>query len=162
MKLISHRGNVNGVLSNSENTFKYIEDAITMNYDVEIDVWYCNDLLFLGHDNPELEVGLDWLLKLHKNLFVHTKNIDAFNLLRQKSDKIKIFFHESERHVPIINSDLIWTHDLTDVRINSIIPLLSQKDLYMNLIDNMKVIPNGVCSDFIEVFMVQNTNRLQI
>jgi hypothetical protein len=39
MILISHRGNINGRIEGLENTPNYIQDAIKLGYDVEIDLW---------------------------------------------------------------------------------------------------------------------------
>ena len=51
MKLIAHRGNVNGPDPLTENTPEKIESAITAGYDVEIDIWYDEEgkLLSLIH-----------------------------------------------------------------------------------------------------------------
>ena len=40
MYLISHRGNVNGKNPDRENSPLYIKAALTLGYDVEVDVWY--------------------------------------------------------------------------------------------------------------------------
>ena len=42
MKLIAHRGNVNGPNPDKENHTDYINEAIILGYDVEIDVWFVN------------------------------------------------------------------------------------------------------------------------
>ena len=47
MKLISHRGNINGKQLDLENDPKYIENAIKQGYDVEVDIWY-TDGFYLG------------------------------------------------------------------------------------------------------------------
>ena len=51
MKLIAHKGNVNGPDSSKENTPAQIEWCIDNGYDVEIDVRYNseNDKFYLGH-----------------------------------------------------------------------------------------------------------------
>ena len=61
MRIISHRGNVRGRVPGRENAPSYIDCALGNGYDVEIDVWYKNDKLYLGHDAPEHEVDLDYL-----------------------------------------------------------------------------------------------------
>ena len=52
MILISHRGNINGKINELENNPDYINDALIIGYDVEIDIWVINNELFLGHDEP--------------------------------------------------------------------------------------------------------------
>ena len=39
MKLISNKGNINGVKPDMENTQVYIQEAINRGYDVKIDLW---------------------------------------------------------------------------------------------------------------------------
>ncbi len=65
MILISHRGNIDGVNIERENTISYIQEAINLGYDVEIDVWYKDDNLYLGHDYGSNYIILNWLLNPH-------------------------------------------------------------------------------------------------
>ena len=51
MVLISHRGNINGPILEMENKPDYIDKAINLGYEVEIDVWYENDKLWLEDDH---------------------------------------------------------------------------------------------------------------
>ena len=50
MKLISHRGNINGKHEGFENNPNYIDTAIEQGYDVEVDIWFISETFFLGHD----------------------------------------------------------------------------------------------------------------
>ena len=50
--LISHRGNIDGRNVEYENNPNYIEAAINLGYDVEIDVWFIDGKFMLGHDEP--------------------------------------------------------------------------------------------------------------
>ena len=61
MILISHRGNMNGIEKTKENTIEQINLALSKGYDVEVDVWYENGSLYLGHDKPEEKVDLEFL-----------------------------------------------------------------------------------------------------
>ena len=63
MKLISHRGNINGPNSLEENKPEYIDIAINEGYDVEIDIWYnvFDDSFYLGHDETQYIITLYWL-----------------------------------------------------------------------------------------------------
>ena len=73
MILISHRGNINGKNVEMENHPSYIDTALNLWYDVEIDVWYIDGVLFLGHDNPQYEVSLEWLEHRSPSLWIHCK-----------------------------------------------------------------------------------------
>ena len=60
MILISHRGNLSGPNPNRENSKEYILEALDKGYSVEIDVWLVKDKIYLGHDNPEYEINIDF------------------------------------------------------------------------------------------------------
>ena len=81
MILISHRGNINGKNSDRENSIEYIEEALDMGYNVEIDVWVIDNKFYLGHDNPLYEV--DFLFLINNKLWCHAKNLEA--LLKMKN-----------------------------------------------------------------------------
>jgi len=144
MIFISHRGNLNKINKELENKQPYIDKAILEGFDVEIDVWEKNGFLFLGHDEPETHVTIDWLIDRKNKLWIHCKNFSALDLCLQK--KLRCFFHEKERFT-IISNNLIWAHDLEMANKNCIIPLL---DLQQYL--NWKPIEvYGICSDFVGV-----------
>jgi hypothetical protein len=50
MILISHRGNINGIESNNENNPEYIQKALDLVYNVEVDLRIKDNKLYLGHD----------------------------------------------------------------------------------------------------------------
>jgi len=77
MILISHRGNINGKLPELENSIDYINNAIKLGYDVEIDVWMIEGVLFLGHDEPQYGITQHWLNERCTKLWIHCKNIEA-------------------------------------------------------------------------------------
>ena len=61
MFFISHRGNLEGPIRSEENKIDYINDAINQNFDVEIDVWFKNNNFYLGHDEPQYKIPLEFL-----------------------------------------------------------------------------------------------------
>ena len=63
MRLISHRGNINGKQPHLENEPKYVNDALKKGYDVEIDLWFVDGFFWLGHDKPQYEKALNWLTR---------------------------------------------------------------------------------------------------
>ena len=142
MKLISHRGNINGCRPELENTKSYIDLAISKGYDVEIDVWLENGIFYLGHDNAESIVELDWLLDRKAYLWIHCKNFKALSKLLKYD--LTIFYHEKESYT-IISNKLIWAHNINNVDSKCVIPLLSKKDIEEWELNNVY----GVCSDYI-------------
>ena len=80
MRLIAHRGNINGKNPFYENSPKYCQDAIDKGFDVEIDLRLIDQDFFLGHDRPEMRIELEEILKLASSLWIHCKNIQVLNL----------------------------------------------------------------------------------
>lgn len=146
MILISHRGNITGRIPDSENRPSYIQDTITLGYDVEIDIRMKEGELYLGHDYAQYRVELGWLLEKRNKLWIHTKDFESLDLLIDKG--LKIFFHEQERQTIINNTNLIWSHDLGSVSSKSIIPLLDLESIneYGYLTQDVY----GVCSDYLQ------------
>ena len=58
MKLIAHRGNLNGPNTKLENSPEYILNALNKIFDCEIDVRYINKKLFLGNDTSDYEIDI--------------------------------------------------------------------------------------------------------
>ena len=142
MILISHRGNINGVNLERENSQSYIQEAIDLGYDVEIDVRYVDNKFWLGHDEPDYEIKLEWLLERKNNLWVHCKNFEALSELLELD--LKVFYHLKEDYT-IISDKHIWAHNLGNINDKCIIPLISKSNI-------LKWIPTpvyGVCSDYI-------------
>jgi len=79
LKLISHRGNLFGPELSLENTHSYVEKAIELGFDVEIDIWYLDSTksFYLGHDKPENEASISWIKNFGNSLWIHCKNNEA-------------------------------------------------------------------------------------
>lgn len=144
MVLISHRGNINGVNPQLENTYDYIDAALDAGYEVELDVWSYDDKLYLGHDKPDREVSLEWLNERSYWIWIHCKNFKALSYLISK--QLVLFYHSQEDYT-LISNGMIWAHNISEVDDNCVIPLLSKQD-----VDNWTPTSvGGVCSDFIEL-----------
>ena len=80
MKLIAHRGLMNGPDPKIENHPDQIQLALAEGFDVEVDVWYHVDTGFmLGHDEPTYSVLSSFLDD--PRFWIHAKNLDALILL---------------------------------------------------------------------------------
>jgi len=147
MRLISHRGNVDSIQPERENTQEYIEEAISRGYDVEIDIWCTKDYNFyLGHDKPENPVEINWLYKNRHHLWIHAKDFKTLSRINSFSD-FKVFYHKLEDHTVILHTDkLYWSHNIEEASEDSVIPLLSEKEL-LSYDKSKKVF--GICSDFV-------------
>lgn len=116
MRIISHRGNINGPNSAQENSPEYINQALANGFDVEIDVWLTSNGLMLGHDNPIYPVDLNFLK--NNQLWCHAKNLEALEIML--TNNIQCFWHQGD-NCTLTSTGYIWTHsDCTDLGSKSI------------------------------------------
>ena len=64
MKLIAHRGLTDGPNAELENNPEQIHKSLSAGYDCEIDLWYVNGELYLGHDEPQYAINRDFLREI--------------------------------------------------------------------------------------------------
>lgn len=145
MILISHRGNINGPLPERENSPQYIDEAIAQGYNVEIDVWTIRGEFFLGHDNPQYGIGIEWIDSRAHRLWVHCKNIEAMSFLNRFDYDINYFWHEEDT-VTLTSKGYIWAYPGKQPITNSIAVMPEYfKDNVSQCI--------GVCSDYISQYV---------
>jgi hypothetical protein len=144
MKLIAHRGNVNGRLESWENEPTYIDLAISKGYDVEVDVWYKDDMLWLGHDEPQYGVTLQFFKDRIFNLWVHCKNIEAINYFKITQYEFNYFWHETDT-IALTSLNYIWAFPGKQPIKNSIAVM---PEIFNDDVSNAI----GICSDFIEKY----------
>lgn len=139
---IAHRGNTNGSDIYRENTVAQISNAISMGFDVEVDVWYVSGQVFLGHDGPSVSVEKSYLIEIADVAWFHCKNLEALNLFTTEFPELKYFWHEEDRFT-LTSNNYIWTYPGQEVTPNSIIV-----DLTMDSADQYKDVAYGVCTDY--------------
>ena len=140
---ISHRGNLEGEWAERENSPDYIDRAIKLGYDVEVDLRSKDGELWLGHDKPQYKVCISWLLGRRKNLWVHVKEYGA--LVGIMRTQLRFFCHERDKYT-LTSNGYIWSHDLTNkTNDKCIIPLLSSKSVSSYNQEDFY----AVCSDYI-------------
>jgi hypothetical protein len=142
--LISHRGNVNGRMESWENEPTYIDLAISKGYDVEVDVWYKDNILWLGHDKPDYAIDFSFIRDRVSKLWVHCKNIEAILYFKECSYDVNYFWHENDT-VTLTSLNYIWAFPNKQPIKNSIavMPELFNDDVSSAI---------GVCSDFVEKY----------
>lgn len=130
MKLIAHRGNINGRDLALENTPTYIDQAIHEGYDVEVDVWSETGILFLGHDRPEHEVSVQWFEERSQYLWIHCKNVSALEFFSKSLSLYNFFWHESDT-ATLTSKGFIWVYPGKQPIANSIavMPELNNDDV---------------------------------
>ena len=140
MILISHRGNISGKILEAENKPEYIQDTMFLGYDVEVDVWFRDGLLWLGHDEPQDEVTMEWLERRADKLWIHCKNVSAL----EKFSSLKTFnyfWHDTDT-ATLTSKGFIWAYPGKQPIKDSIAVL---PEIYRDDISQCK----GVCSDYI-------------
>lgn len=150
MKLIAHRGNVNGRLEPWENKPTYIDLAISKGYDVEVDVWYKDNMLWLGHDEAQYAVTLQFFKDRISNLWIHCKNIEAINYFKMTQYKFNYFWHETDT-MSLTSLNYIWAFPGKQPIENSIAVM---PEIFND--DTSRAI--GVCSDFVEKYISPKKN----
>lgn len=138
---ISHRGNLRGRIENRENTLSYINEALESNFNVEIDIRVIARKIYLGHDLPQEEIDLTFLVKNKNKLWIHCKNLAALELILENN--LIGFFHQQDDFT-LTTNNLIWTYPKRETCNKSIIVL----EKYVEISSIPKGI-YGICSDYI-------------
>ena len=139
MKIISHRGNIRGPISQKENRPTYIDCAIGNGYDVEIDLRSIDGELWLGHDVPQYKVEHSWLQPRKEYLWILCKDIAA----AKECWEYQSFCHTSDPYT-YTSTGKIWLHDLSmKIDNNVIIPMIDDIDYAP-----MKGKPYAICTDY--------------
>ena len=144
MILISHRGNINGRLESYENEPTYIELAIKQGYDVEVDVWYKDKILYLGHDKPDYGVDFRWFRDRISKLWIHCKNIEAVLYFKECEYEFNYFWHQ-EDDIALTSFNFVWAYPGKQPIKGSIavMPEINDDDISQSF---------GICSDYVEKY----------
>lgn len=144
MYLIAHRGNIFGPCPADENKPEYIQNAINMGFACEIDVWYLNDRLYLGHDEPQYEIEKSFLIDLKQYLWVHCKNMQAIKLMLDL--QMNCFFHDKDTYT-ITSRHHIWGNIDSPIE-KGMICVMPEK--YTKEVSyNELMLCSGICSDYV-------------
>ena len=145
MILISHRGNTNGRVESLENNPSYVDLAIYNEYDVEVDVWYLEGVLYLGHDKPQYGVDFRWFRDRLSKLWIHCKNVESILYFKECGYEFNYFWHQ-EDDITLTSKNFIWTFPGKKLTSRSIAVLPeSVKD--WELTECL-----GICSDYIKKY----------
>ncbi len=141
MILISHRGNIKGPSPKLENKFSYIDKALNMEYDCEIDIRFIDNKLYLGHDEPQYEVSLHWLYQRRHKLWIHCKDLNSLTFFSNSGSgsDFNFFFHESDLGV-LTSFNYIWSANVIKKGILVMPELFNTEPITETI---------GICSDYI-------------
>lgn len=147
-RLISHRGNIDGKYPQYENLPEYVDKALNLGYDVEVDLWIDNDGFYLGHDEPTYPIDLKWLTDRYLSLWIHCKNLRTVEGLRDLQNNmltdLNYFFHQND-DCTITSRGHIWVYPGKQPVTNSIAVLPEWHD------DDISK-AYGICSDYIKKY----------
>ena len=152
MKIICHRGNTFGPDPDNENKPEVIDYCIRKGYDVEIDLWYYNNKLYLGHDEPTYQVDADYLMLNKDRLWIHCKNLKASAELN-KLDRIlftsfNYFFNDSDNY-SLTSLNYIWTYPRSQKEFTYNQVLLDFRP-NVNFKKYSELNIHGVCVDYVD------------
>ncbi len=139
--LIAHRGNINGKFEHYENEPTYIDMAIKEGYDVEVDIWYKDNTIWLGHDKPTYGINMRFLRDRIDKLWIHCKNKEAMILLNSTGYGFNYFWHQND-DITLTSKQFMWVYPDKQPVENSIAVL---PELYNADTSQCR----GICSDFI-------------
>lgn len=144
MKLISHRGNVTGRVPEVENRQDYVDTAIHLGYEVEIDIWLIDRVLFLGHDEPQYEVSQEWLKSRAEKLWIHCKNTLAMELFNTSFAGFNYFWHQEDT-ITLTSKNFLWVYPGKQPIKNSIAVM---PEIYEDNVEHCI----GICSDCLHLY----------
>jgi len=100
IKLIAHRGNIDGPNSLNENSPDILSGVMNDGYDAEIDLRIVSGELMLGHDGPEHLIHVNFLKTFAEKLWIHCKNYEAlYFLASNKEINFNFFYHSNDEYV---------------------------------------------------------------
>jgi hypothetical protein len=156
MLFISHRGNLIEPNPLLENHPTYIQNALDIGVDVEVDIWFDNGKFYLGHDKPDRLLPAHFLENEH--IWFHCKNVEALYTIEQRDffqgSSIKYFWHQ-EDDVTLTSNKKIWTYPGKLLVPNSIAVLpeiATHGDLWSCY---------GICTDNIYQYKEMYNKRIQ-
>jgi hypothetical protein len=132
MLFIAHRGNYNGINKDRENSPDYVDEALALGYDVELDLRIVDGKFYLGHDEPQYLIDGEWLMNRQEHIWIHCKNLYAFEwaILNRLAHA---FAHDKDDFT-LTTCNKIWTYPGRPVVSSSIIVLFEgdvlPKDCY--------------------------------
>jgi hypothetical protein len=149
MKLIAHRGNIDGPNPIQENNPEYIDFTLEIGYDVELDLRCENHKFYLGHDKSQYQVPMTWLVKRKDNIWIHCKDFKSLDVLSNSPVDFNYFWHQ-EDDFTLTSKNYIWTYPGKEYISKSIIVMPEWKIP----VDTISKISHqecfGICSDYVK------------
>lgn len=139
MKIISHRGNLDGPQEH-DNVISELEQ-VSKEMLVEVDVWHMEHGWYLGHDGPERAISFDFIT--NPNFILHAKNLDA--LYKLTGTNLHYFWHQ-EDDFTLTSKQIIWTYPKKEVTNRSIIVCQTLEEVEQYKTKDIW----GICTDYVK------------
>ncbi len=151
MRLIAHRANINGRIKEKENRLEQIKFCISSGYDVEIDINVFNDQIYLGHDDIQQKISIDFLIEIQDKAWIHCKNLYALNYFSKSKYKFNYFWHQEDKYT-LTSKGFIWTYPGSELCAGciAVMPELTIKKEQFKNLKKFKIF--GVCTDYPNLF----------
>ena len=151
MFFISHRGNIYGKNPELENMPSYIENALQLGFDVEVDVWVDQSFnLFLGHDKPQFKTTIEFLQ--NPKIWCHAKNLPALELLLLND--CHVFSHNIDAYT-ITSKKFIWAFPGQPIS-KKTIAVLPENGYYSH---DQLAMCKGICADNIYDYFLKYASK---
>jgi hypothetical protein len=149
MRLIAHRGNVEGPRPKDENHPEYLLNAIEEGFDIEVDVWWWNDQFYLGHDQPQWKLSSNDILTSERS-WCHAKNSQALEMLLRIGSHC--FWHQTDDYT-LTSKNYIWTYPEKQlISVDMSVCVTNEKLLSRQQFSLLKSSCIAVCSDYVKFF----------
>ena len=148
MIIIAHRGNVDGINLERENSPDYIDEALELGYDVEVDLRVKDKRLYLGHDEAQYPLKLGWLYRNRERLWIHCKDRESLEFCSSTVMNLHYFFHANDRYT-LTSKGIGWVL-VGQIPYNNSIAVLPESisyyDKYEGKYDRI-LGTHGICTD---------------
>ena len=155
LKVIAHRGLLDGPSSDKENNLENIQSNIKKYPEIinELDIWIDSNNIYIGHDYPKNKIQSKILYENSRNLILHIKGV---NLVTQNGVKIfnnilkncHYFAHQEDDFV-ITNKGWIWSHPRNGFVKNTICVLPEKIESLDSAVKKIEFNSlYGVCTDY--------------
>lgn len=137
---ISHRGNTSGPIKDLENRPEYLLNAISLGFEVEVDVWVLDGIMYFGHDTAQYIVEPSIFYRLVNHSWFHCKNIEALHHFINMHPTSRFFWHQQDDYT-LTSNGYIWAYPGKEITNKTIIvDLEGFRDVTGAF---------GLCSDFL-------------
>lgn len=150
---IAHRGNVRGPSTEKENCPSYIDEAIALGFDVEVDVRFIKGEWWLGHDGPQYRIDSSFLTQRASRLWVHAKTPETMAAIRSLLPSLNAFEHDRAPYAAT-TQHILWAYPGQSIDRHTVCVMpetvpwaYSEKDIRLC---------KGVCTDYPLLYKQRN------